>query len=138
MRSRRRLPKKSRSATPPPFDIADIQEPPPDGGARVPGAAGRHANRRGPEPLSPHRTAVWKRVRARDHGRASAEPGCAASGETPEFAQVLRELRAAPASHRDAARAGDGEKTQFGKIIAARAHQEIHHREEALFRGTKR
>ena len=69
-------PKKSRAATPPPFDLEDISQPPPIGGARVPRSSQtpRHRRGPGPEPCPPHRTAVWETFRARDHGRVSAEP----------------------------------------------------------------
>ena len=70
-------PKKSRSATPPPFNIEDISEPPPgsaEPGSR--GAAGRHttAGASDRSPVSHTAQRSGKRIRARGHGRVSAEP----------------------------------------------------------------
>ena len=55
-------PKKSRAATPPPFDLEDISQPPPE--LAEPGSREQPDATAPPGPgtgaLSPHRTAVWE------------------------------------------------------------------------------
>jgi hypothetical protein len=134
-------PKKSRSAMPPPFDIADIPEPPP--GPTEPGS------REQPDATPPPGPGTGALSPAPHSGLANVfelvimdelRPNRDAppSGETPEFAQVLASYGGARVTSVMRLRAGDGEKTQFGKIIGT--HERIKkytNREEGSLPGDK-
>jgi hypothetical protein len=115
-------PKKSRSATPPPFDIADIPEPPPGPAQPKPSEQPDATPPPGPG-STPHSALgnVFELVIMDDFRPSRDAPR---SGETPEFAQVFASYGGARVTSVMRLRAGDdGEKTQFGKIIGT--HERI-------------
>jgi hypothetical protein len=134
-------PRKSRAATPPPFDIADIPEPPPGpaepGSREQPDATpppGPGTGALSPAPHSGLANVFELVIMDELRPNRDAPPG----GETPEFAQVLASYGGARVTSVMRLRAGDGEKTQFGKIIGT--HERIKkytNREEGSLPGDK-
>jgi hypothetical protein len=118
-------PKKSR-ATPPPLDIERISQPPPE--LAEPGSHGQPDATTPPGPgtgaLSPAPHSgpgnVFELV-IMDEFRPNRD--APRSGETPEFAQVLASYGGARVTSVMRLRAGNGEKTEFGKIIGT--HERI-------------
>ena len=135
-------PKKSRAATPPPFDLEDISQAPPE--SAEPGSRGQPDATTPPGPATgalspaPHSGLgnVFELV-IMDEFRPNRD--APRSGETPEFAQVLASYGGARVTSVMRLRAGDsGEKTQFGKIIGT--HERIKkytNREEGSLPGDK-
>ena len=117
-------PKKSRTATPPPFDLKDISQPPAEPGSReLPDAATPPGPGTGAPSPAPHSGLgnVFELV-VMDEFRPNRD--APRSGETPEFAQVLASYGGARVTSVMRLRAGaGGEKTQFGKIIGT--HERI-------------
>jgi CHAT domain/Astacin (Peptidase family M12A) len=119
-------PKKSRAATPPPFDLEDISQPPPEsaepGSREQPDATAPPGPGTGALSPAPHSGLgnVFELV-IMDEFRPNRD--APRSGETPEFAQVLASYGGARVTSVMRLRAGDGEKTQFGKIIGT--HERI-------------
>jgi hypothetical protein len=120
-------PKKSRAAKPPPFDLKDIPQPPPE--SAEPGSREQPDATAPPGPgtaaLSPAPHSglgnVFELVIMDDFRPSRDGPR---SGETPEFAQVFASYGGARVTSVMRLRAGDdGEKTQFGKIIGT--HERI-------------
>jgi len=115
-------PKKSRTATPPPFDLKDISQPPAEPGSRELPDAATPPGTGAPSP-APHSGLgnVFELV-VMDEFRPNRD--ALRSGETPEFAQVLASYGGARVTSVMRLRAGaGGEKTQFGKIIGT--HERI-------------
>jgi hypothetical protein len=150
-------PKKSRAATPPPFDLNDFPQPPPEsaepGSREQPDAVTAPGPGAGAPSPAPHSGLgnVFELV-VMDEFRPSRD--APRSGETPEFAQVLASyggarvtsvmrLRAPKPDSSAAARSAKkrpdaGEKTLFGKIIGM--HERIKkytNREEGSLPGDK-
>ncbi|MGY3621924.1 CHAT domain-containing protein [Bradyrhizobium sp. USDA 10063] len=134
-------PKKSRTATPPPFDIEDISQPPPEsaepGSREQPDATTPPGPGTGAPSSAPHSGLgnVFELVIMDEFRPIRDAPR---SGETPEFAQVLASYGGARVTSVMRLRAGDGEKTQFGKIIGT--HERIKkytNREEGSLPGDK-
>ena len=120
-------PKKSRTATPPPFDLEDISQPAPEsaepGSREQPDATTPPGPGTGALSPAPHSGLgnVFELV-IMDEFRPNRD--APRSGETPEFAQVLASYGGARVTSVMRLRAGDGgEKTQFGKIIGT--HERI-------------
>ena len=135
-------PKKSRAATPPPFDLEDIAQASPE--------SAQPGSREQPDATTPPRPATGALSPAPHSGLGNVfelvimdefRPNRDAprSGETPEFAQVLASYGGARVTSVMRLRAGKaGEKTQFGKIIGT--HERIKkytNREEGSLPGDK-
>ncbi|MGY8684736.1 CHAT domain-containing protein [Bradyrhizobium sp. UFLA05-153] len=120
-------PKKSRTATPLPFDIEDITQPPAE--SAEPGSRER------PEATTPPGPGTGAPSPAAHSGLGNVfelvimdefrpNRDTPRSGETPQFARVLASYGGARVTSVMPLHAGDGgEKTQFGNII--RTHQRI-------------
>jgi len=133
-------PRRSRAATPPPFDIADISQPSPgpaqSGSSEQPDAA--IPSEPGTKALHSALGNVFELV-VMDEFRPGPGKQRRDGGATPEFAQVLASYGGARVTSVMRLRAGGtGEKTQFGRIIGT--HERIKkytNREEGSLPGDR-